>query len=108
MDENLNHIVDDVLKWNLQNNEVTKCKPMPYKQIDFAICLHRELVFCIGGCFSFFKKEILPRNAYYNTQLDTWQELPVLKVPGLYVEHYQRLCLTMFGEDLLAFWLCES
>jgi len=50
LDENLNEISDEVRCWSLVDNKVRLKAKMLYKQVDFAICVDKNLVFCVGGC----------------------------------------------------------
>lgn len=81
---------------------------MLYKQIDFAICVDKEQVFCVGGCANWQNTAIKPQNSCYDTKSDQWKLIPSINFPGLYEEHYQRFCLTMHRGSLIAFWLRES
>ncbi len=50
LDDNMNEISDEVRCWNLTDNKVCLKSRMLYKQVDFAICIEKDLVFCVGGC----------------------------------------------------------
>jgi hypothetical protein len=87
VDKNYNELSNQVKCWDLVTNIVTLRKPMPYKQLDFSTCCHKQFIYCVGGCVSFFFKEI-PRNAVYDTHTDTWTMLPPLHVPKVYTDFY--------------------
>ncbi len=60
------------------------------------------------GCISSNNKDVFPKNSVYDTINDSWSLIPDLIIPGVYELNYQRVCLTVYKKNLIAFWLRES
>jgi hypothetical protein len=104
-DRNLNTCTSYMLKIDPKNNRIVRMKDTPFCQFDLKSAIHREYIYCIGGCKNWFDPNSRPQNARYNTLTDEWEMLPSLD--SIYDSYNQQFSLCVLNDKLYLFWIQE-